>query len=99
MTTIRFDIEKFDGVRNFSLWQVWMIAILVQIDLKKLCLANRVLQEVLMEKTSSALRNRLETVYATKSVTNHLVLKQRLFTFCVNEGELLRDHISYYSFE
>ncbi|MBA0662282.1 hypothetical protein Goklo_006443 [Gossypium klotzschianum] len=32
MTTTRFDIEKFDGVTNFNLWQ-----------------------EVLIEKTSSAL--------------------------------------------
>ncbi|MFQ6659563.1 hypothetical protein Gotur_028416 [Gossypium turneri] len=60
----------------------------------QLCLANTVLQEVLMEKTSSTLWKRLETLYATKSLANRLVLKQRLFTFCMNEGELLRDHIS-----
>ncbi|MBA0796117.1 hypothetical protein Gohar_006914 [Gossypium harknessii] len=41
MATISFDIEKFYSVTNFNLWQ--------------LCLANRILQEVLMEKTSSAL--------------------------------------------
>ncbi|MFQ6654990.1 hypothetical protein Gotur_025733 [Gossypium turneri] len=46
-----------------------------------------------MEKTSSALWKRLETLYATKFLANHLVLK-RLFTFCMNEGKLLRDHIS-----
>ncbi|NAW44969.1 hypothetical protein FGF76_23495, partial [Salmonella sp. gx-f4] len=54
---------------------------------------NKVLQEVLMEKTSSALWKRLETLYATKSLANRLVLKQHLFTFHMNEGELLRDHI------
>ncbi|MFQ6661444.1 hypothetical protein Gotur_029609 [Gossypium turneri] len=32
--------------------------------------------------------------FATKSLANCLVLKQRLFTFHVNEGELLRYHIS-----
>ncbi|MBA0730839.1 hypothetical protein Golax_022604 [Gossypium laxum] len=37
---------------------------------------------------------RLETLYTTKSLANRLVLKQHLFTFCINEGELLRDHIS-----
>ncbi|KAG8472618.1 hypothetical protein CXB51_034307 [Gossypium anomalum] len=58
----------------------------------QLCLANMVLQEVLKEKTSSALWKRLETLYATKSLANRLVLKQRLFTFRMNE--LLRDHIS-----
>ncbi|MBA0646555.1 hypothetical protein Goklo_014510 [Gossypium klotzschianum] len=47
-----FDIEKFDGVTNFNLWQ-----------------------EVLMEKTSFAFWKRLETLYATKSLANHLVVK------------------------
>ncbi|MFQ6646468.1 hypothetical protein Gotur_019150 [Gossypium turneri] len=47
-----------------------------------------------MEKTSSVLRKRLETLYVTKSLANRLVLKQRLFTFRMNEDELLRDHIS-----
>ncbi|MBA0759617.1 hypothetical protein Gotri_022472, partial [Gossypium trilobum] len=71
-----------------------MMTILVQTSLKKLCLANTVLQEVLMEKTSSVLWKRLETLYATKSLANHLVLKQCLFTFRKNECELLRYHIS-----
>ncbi|KAH1046658.1 hypothetical protein J1N35_037442 [Gossypium stocksii] len=60
----------------------------------QLCLTNIVLQEVLMEKTSSALWKRLETLYASKSLANRLVLKQRLFTFRMNECELLRDYIS-----
>ncbi|MFQ6666655.1 hypothetical protein Gotur_032932 [Gossypium turneri] len=47
-----------------------------------------------MVKNSSALWKRLETLYATKSLANRLVLKQRLFTFRMNKGELLRDHIS-----
>ncbi|KAG8499485.1 hypothetical protein CXB51_005959 [Gossypium anomalum] len=121
MTATRFEIEKFDGETSFNLWQVRMMAILVQSGLKKivtgkkpenlnkteweeldekalsaiqLCLANTVLQEVLMEKTSSALWKMLETLYATKSLANRLVLKQRLLTFRMNEGELLRDHIS-----
>ncbi|KAG8493142.1 hypothetical protein CXB51_010505 [Gossypium anomalum] len=121
MATTRFEIEKFDGETNFNLWQVQIMTILVQSDLKKvvtgkkpenlnrteweeldekalsaiqLCLANTVLQEVLMEKTSSALWKRLKTLYATKSLANCLVLKQCLFTFRMNECELLRDHIS-----
>ncbi|MFQ6649846.1 hypothetical protein Gotur_023373 [Gossypium turneri] len=47
-----------------------------------------------MEKTSYALWKRLETLYAIKSLANRLMLKQRLFKFRMNEGELLRDHIS-----
>ncbi|MBA0670523.1 hypothetical protein Goklo_024295, partial [Gossypium klotzschianum] len=58
------------------------------------CFKLRSLMEVLMEKTSSTLWKRLETLYATKSLAKHLVLKQRLFTFCMNECELLKDHIS-----
>ncbi|MBA0650574.1 hypothetical protein Goklo_017977 [Gossypium klotzschianum] len=47
-----------------------------------------------MKKTSSALWKRLETLYATKSLANRLMLKQHLFMFRMNECELLRDHIS-----
>ncbi|MBA0866605.1 hypothetical protein Goshw_022796, partial [Gossypium schwendimanii] len=47
-----------------------------------------------MENTFSALWKRLETLYVTKSLAKCLVLKQRLFTFRMNEGEFLRDHIS-----
>ncbi|MBA0784850.1 hypothetical protein Gotri_006862, partial [Gossypium trilobum] len=47
-----------------------------------------------MAKTSSTLWKRLETLYATKSLVNRLVLKQLIFTFRMNEYELLRDHIS-----
>ncbi|MBA0856564.1 hypothetical protein Goshw_000010 [Gossypium schwendimanii] len=47
-----------------------------------------------MEKTLTALWKMLETLYVTKSLINRLVLKQRLFTFCMNEGWLLRDYIS-----
>ncbi|MBA0642444.1 hypothetical protein Goklo_026829, partial [Gossypium klotzschianum] len=41
--------------------------------------------DILMEKTSSTLWKRLETLYATKSLPNCLVLKQCLFMFCINE--------------
>ncbi|KAG8479118.1 hypothetical protein CXB51_029811 [Gossypium anomalum] len=85
MIATRFEIEKFDGETNFNLWQVQMMEILVQTGLKK---------EVLTEKISFALWKMLETFYATKSLANRLVLKQRLFTFRMNECELLRDHIS-----
>ncbi|MBA0767396.1 hypothetical protein Gotri_016284 [Gossypium trilobum] len=41
MTTTRFDIEKFDGVTNFNLWQVRMMTILVQTDLKKVVIGKK----------------------------------------------------------
>ncbi|MBA0646551.1 hypothetical protein Goklo_014506, partial [Gossypium klotzschianum] len=67
MAATKFEIKKFDGETNFNLWQVRIMAILVQTGLKK---------EVLMEKTSSTLWKRLETLYATKSLATRLVLKQ-----------------------
>ncbi|MBA0702605.1 hypothetical protein Goari_026857 [Gossypium aridum] len=62
----------------------------------QLCLTktNNVLQKVLMEKTTFTLWKRLETIYATKTLVNRLVLKQQLYTFRLKEGEHLRDHIS-----
>ncbi|MFQ6640173.1 hypothetical protein Gotur_015018 [Gossypium turneri] len=36
----------------------------------------------------------LKTLYATNSLANCLVLKQRLFMFRMNECELLKDHVS-----
>ncbi|MFQ6633014.1 hypothetical protein Gotur_011470 [Gossypium turneri] len=36
MTTTMSEIEKFDGETNFNLWQVRMMAILVQTGLKRL---------------------------------------------------------------
>ncbi|MFQ6624483.1 hypothetical protein Gotur_004265 [Gossypium turneri] len=47
-----------------------------------------------MERTTFTLWKRLETLYTTKSLANLLVLKQRLYTFHMNEGEHLKDHIS-----
>ena len=35
MSAIKFDIQKFDGVINFSMWQIRMNAILIQSGLKK----------------------------------------------------------------
>ncbi|MFQ6660987.1 hypothetical protein Gotur_029296, partial [Gossypium turneri] len=65
MASIRFDIDKFDGITNFNLWQVRMTTILIQGDLEK----------VLMEKTTFTLWKWLETLYVTKSLVNRLMLK------------------------
>ncbi|MFQ6646938.1 hypothetical protein Gotur_019417 [Gossypium turneri] len=41
MATTRFEIEKFDGETNFNLWQVQMMAILVQSGLKKVVIGKK----------------------------------------------------------
>ncbi|MBA0760164.1 hypothetical protein Gotri_022927 [Gossypium trilobum] len=41
MAATRFEIEKFDGVTNFNLWKVRMMAILVQTSLKKVVIGKK----------------------------------------------------------
>ena len=41
MAATRFEIEKFHGETNFNLWQVQMMAILVQTDLKKVVIGKK----------------------------------------------------------
>ncbi|MBA0849512.1 hypothetical protein Goshw_016965 [Gossypium schwendimanii] len=38
MATTKFDIDKFDGITNFNLWQVRMTTILIQSNLEKVLL-------------------------------------------------------------
>ncbi|MFQ6648285.1 hypothetical protein Gotur_021763 [Gossypium turneri] len=59
MAATRFEIEKFNGVTNFNLWQVQMMEILVQTDLKKVVIGkkpenlNQIEWEELDERVSS----------------------------------------------
>jgi len=45
-----------------------------------LCLADDIITEVAEEETTSGLWLKLESLYMTKSLTNKLLLKQRLFS-------------------
>ena len=42
MPAIKFDIQKFDGIINFSMWQIRINAILTQSGLKKALLGKDV---------------------------------------------------------
>jgi len=57
----------------------------------QLCLADEVLQEVADEDTATSLWLKLERLYMTKSLTNKLYLKQRLFTLRVKEDTSIKD--------
>ena len=46
----------------------------------QLCLSREVLREVINEKTATDIWSKLESLYMTKSLTNKLRLKERLFT-------------------
>ncbi|GJS09683.1 hypothetical protein Tco_0366479 [Tanacetum coccineum] len=105
MTGTEFDIEKFDGMNDFGLWQVRMKALLEYDNVirKKaystliLCLGDRVLRKITKETTAAGIWKKLETLYMTKSLANHLYLKKKLYTFtCIRALLLLTSLPSYY---
>ena len=55
-----------------------------------LCLADELIVEVLDDKSAVSLWHKLESLYM--SLTNKLLLKQRLFALRMHEGMDLRDH-------
>ncbi|CAM8880925.1 unnamed protein product [Rhodiola kirilowii] len=58
-----------------------------------LCLVDDVITEIADEDTVAGLWLKLESLYMTKSLTNKLLLKQRLFSLRMQEGTPLRDHV------
>lgn len=58
-----------------------------------LCLADDVITEVSDEETAAGLWLKLESLYMTKSLTNKLLLKQRLFGLRMQDGKQLREHL------
>ena len=120
MSTAKFEVVKFDRKINFTLWQVRMRTVLVQIGVQKalkcvkpadmkdadwedidekarsaiqLSLSDEVLREVISEKTTKALWEKLESLYLKKTLTNKLYKKQRLYSLRVSEGTSLGFHI------
>ncbi|KAL6138517.1 hypothetical protein ACLB2K_063799 [Fragaria x ananassa] len=58
-----------------------------------LCLADDIITEVAEEETAAGLWLKLESLYMTKSLTNKLLLKRRLFSLRMEEGTTLIDHL------
>ncbi|GJZ84657.1 retrovirus-related pol polyprotein from transposon TNT 1-94 [Tanacetum coccineum] len=58
-----------------------------------LCLDNKVLREVNKEDYVAGVWLKLETLYMTKSLANKLYLKKKLFTFYMDSGKKLSEHI------
>ncbi|MFQ6624377.1 hypothetical protein Gotur_004302 [Gossypium turneri] len=82
MEATRFDIDKFNGITNFNLWQVRMMTILIQSDLEKVHKEKKPADMDksewiggFVEKTTFILWKMLKTLYATKSLANLLLLK------------------------
>ncbi|CAL1405059.1 unnamed protein product [Linum trigynum] len=60
-----------------------------------LCLADDIISEIAAEKTVAGLWLKLESLYMTKSLTNKLHMKQRLFSLRMEEGTPLRNHLDH----
>ncbi|GJR99472.1 hypothetical protein Tco_0315981 [Tanacetum coccineum] len=58
-----------------------------------LCLGDRVLWEITKETTATGIWKKLETLYMTKSLANHLYLKKKLYTFQMHQGKSQSKHI------
>ena len=58
-----------------------------------LSLSNEVLREVAEETTPDELWNKLEARYMTKSLTNQLYMKKKIYTLRMHEGTSIKDHI------
>ncbi|GJT11364.1 hypothetical protein Tco_0858406 [Tanacetum coccineum] len=64
-----------------------------------LCLDNKVLREVNKEDSAAGVWIKLETLYMTKSLANKLYLKKKLFTFYMDSGKKLSEHIDEFNKE
>ena len=62
-----------------------------------LCLSDGVLRKVAGEKTAAALWLKLENLYMTKSLTNRLYMKKRLYTMQMHEGMSISDHLDLFN--
>ncbi|GJT27716.1 retrovirus-related pol polyprotein from transposon TNT 1-94 [Tanacetum coccineum] len=58
-----------------------------------LCLDNKVLRKVNKEDSAADVWLKLETLYMTNSLANKMYLKKKLFTFYMNSGKKLSEHI------
>ena len=58
-----------------------------------LSLDDHINTEVVYQETAANLWLKLESLYMTKSLTNKLLMKQRLFSLRMQSGTPLRDHL------
>ena len=62
-----------------------------------ICLANKVMYNVMDEKTVTGFWSRLETLYMTKSLSNELYLKKQLYVLRMNEGTVVLEHLNFFN--
>jgi hypothetical protein len=64
------------------------------LSLIQLHLSNNILQEVLQEKSASALWLKLESICMSKDLTSRLQVKMKLFQYKLQEGQSVLNHLS-----
>ncbi|KAG8474612.1 hypothetical protein CXB51_031249 [Gossypium anomalum] len=57
-------------------------------------LSNKILKDVMKEKTAAALWKRLEQICMLKTLTSKLHMKQRLYAHCLEEGASVHEHLT-----
>eukprot|EP00253_Pinus_taeda_P018596 PITA_18596 len=60
----------------------------------RLCLADDVLFNIVLETTAVGLWMKLEKLYMTKSLTNRILPKRQLYGLRMKEGTLIADHLN-----
>lgn len=58
-----------------------------------LCLGDKAFWEVAKERTATAMRTKLESLYMTKSLANRLCLKQQLYSFRMIESRSIVEQL------
>jgi hypothetical protein len=124
ISSVKFNVMKFDGSSNFGLWQRRVKDLLVQqgivkvlyemkpngiavIDWKeleakavatnRLCLGDDMMYHIMDEESLAAVWLKLKSRYMSKSLTNKLYLKQRLYGLKMAEGSNLSQHINMFN--
>ena len=64
----------------------------------QLCFSNELLREVVKETTTKGIWEKLESLYMAKSITNRLILKNRLYDLRLEEGKTLKPHLENFYF-
>ena len=63
----------------------------------QLCLADEIIYNVMDEETATGLWLRLETLYMTKSLSNKLYLKKKLYGLRMNKGTTVLEHLNFFN--
>nr|GEU72658.1 retrotransposon protein, putative, Ty1-copia subclass [Tanacetum cinerariifolium] len=90
MASFKYDLPLLDRDSKFSLWQVKMRALLAQMDLDDALLGH---DKMPSKKTAAALWLKLEQICMTKDLTNKIILKQKLFSYKLQKGGSMMDHL------